>query len=176
MGCGKQKGTPKNCTKCDLYHCPQKWAVTGKEWLISSSFGWCACMLSRFSFFIVNALVDPSGIRGRMLEFNHVQHFTTLWIATRQAPLSVGFSQARIQDWVAIPSSRGSPYPGVEPKSPALEEDSSPLGHQGTPADAYSFNKVNFIELQNKEIKLRACKAFGQDYCDTLASKKNKAE
>ena len=118
MGCSKQKGTPKNCTKCDLYS--QKWAVTRKEWIISSSFEWCSWVLSRFSFFIVNALVDRSGIRGRVLKFSHVQHFTTLRTATRQAPLSMGFSQARILDWVAIPSSRGSPHPGIEPKSPAL--------------------------------------------------------
>ena len=32
--------------------------------------------------------------------------------------------QARILEWVAIPFSRGSSNPGIEPKSPALQADS----------------------------------------------------
>ena len=40
--------------------------------------------------------------------FSHVRLFATLWIAARQAPLSVGILQARILDWIAMPSSRGS--------------------------------------------------------------------
>ena len=31
-----------------------------------------------------------------------------------------GISQARILEWVAIPFSRDLPYPGIEPRSPAL--------------------------------------------------------
>ena len=34
-----------------------------------------------------------------------------LWTIAQQAPLSVGFFQARILEWVAIPSSRGSSPP-----------------------------------------------------------------
>ena len=33
--------------------------------------------------------------------------FVTLWTVARQAPLSMGFFQARILEWVAISSSRG---------------------------------------------------------------------
>ena len=47
--------------------------------------GMCACVLSRFS---------------------RVQLFVTLWTAACQAPLSLGFLQARILEWVAMPSSR----------------------------------------------------------------------
>ena len=50
----------------------------------------CACMLSRFS---------------------HVQHYVTLWTVARQAPLSMEILQARILEWVAMPSSRGSSRP-----------------------------------------------------------------
>ena len=32
-----------------------------------------------------------------------------------------GILQARIPEWVAFPFSRGSPYPGIEPGSPALQ-------------------------------------------------------
>ena len=37
-----------------------------------------------------------------------------------QAPLSMEILQARILEWVAMPSSRGLPHPGIEPESPVL--------------------------------------------------------
>ena len=40
--------------------------------------------------------------------FSHIWLFVTLWTAARQAPLSMGILQARILEWVATPSSRGS--------------------------------------------------------------------
>ena len=43
--------------------------------------------------------------------------FVTPWTITRQAPLSMGIHQARILEWVAMPSSRGSPSPAIEPGS-----------------------------------------------------------
>ena len=48
-----------------------------------------------------------------------------------------GILQARILEWVAMPSSRGSsPPPGIEctpPVSPALQADSLTLSHLGSP-------------------------------------------
>ena len=35
----------------------------------------------------------------------------TLWTVARQAPLSMGILQARLLEWVAMPSSRGSSQP-----------------------------------------------------------------
>ena len=52
-----------------------------------------------------------------------------------QALLSLGTLQARILEWVVIPSSRGSSQPGIEPRSPALRVDSlptEPLGNDQT--------------------------------------------
>ena len=41
-----------------------------------------------------------------------LSHFTvTLWTVACQCPLSIGFSQTRILEWVAMPSSRGSSQP-----------------------------------------------------------------
>ena len=37
--------------------------------------------------------------------FSRVQLFATLWTVTHQAPLSMGILQARILEWVAMPSS-----------------------------------------------------------------------
>ena len=35
-----------------------------------------------------------------------------------------GILQARMLEWVAIPFSKGSPYPGMKPRSPVLQADS----------------------------------------------------
>ena len=43
--------------------------------------------------------------------FSHVQLFATPWTVAGQAPLSMGILQARILEWVAMPSSRGSSQP-----------------------------------------------------------------
>ena len=47
--------------------------------------------------------------------FGCVQLFVTPWTVARQAPLSMGFSQARMLEWVAISFSRGSSCPGINP-------------------------------------------------------------
>ena len=39
--------------------------------------------------------------------FSHVQLCVTLWIVAPQAPLSMGILQARILEWIAMPSSKG---------------------------------------------------------------------
>ena len=79
---------------------------------------------------------------------SRVQLFETPWTVSRQAPLSMRILQARILEWVAMPSSRwmfptqesnpespkilkwvAIPYPGdlpdpgIEPGSPALQVD-----------------------------------------------------
>ena len=43
--------------------------------------------------------------------FSHVWLFPIPWTVACQAPLSMGFSQARILEWVAISFSRGSSWP-----------------------------------------------------------------
>ena len=50
----------------------------------------CACVLSRFSC---------------------IRLYKTLWTVARQASLSMGILQARILEWVAMPSSRESSQP-----------------------------------------------------------------
>ena len=42
---------------------------------------------------------------------SHVQPSVTPWTVARQAPLSTGILQARILEWVAMPSSRGFSQP-----------------------------------------------------------------
>ena len=55
------------------------------------------------------------------------------WTVAHQAPLSVGILQASILEWVAIPSSRDLPNPGIEPRSSALQVDSLPFEPPGKP-------------------------------------------
>ena len=45
---------------------------------------------------------------------------------SHQAPLSMGILQVRILEWVAMPSTRDLPNPGIEPRSPTLQADSLP--------------------------------------------------
>ena len=44
-----------------------------------------------------------------------------------------GILQARILEWVALPFSRGSSNPGIEPRSTTLQVDSLPAEPQGKP-------------------------------------------
>ena len=57
---------------------------------------------------------------------SHVQLFSTPWAVAHQAPLSMEILQARILEWVVMAISRRFPNPGIEPRSPALQEDSLP--------------------------------------------------
>ena len=56
---------------------------------------WTCCSLS------------PGALKG----LSHVQLFGTPWAVAHQAPLTMGILQARIMQWVAMPSSRGSSQP-----------------------------------------------------------------
>ena len=55
--------------------------------------------------------------------------FVTLWAVAHQAPLSMRLS--RQEYWSGLPCPRPGdlPNPGIEPGSPALQEDSLPLSH-----------------------------------------------
>ena len=65
--------------------------------------------------------------------FRGVRLFATLWTVASQAPLSMGILLAKILEWVAISFSRGSSQPREEPRSPSLQEDSSPSEPLGKP-------------------------------------------
>ena len=59
--------------------------------------------------------------------------FITVWTVAHQAPLSMGFFQARILEWAAIPCSRGS-NPSLL-CLPHWQADSLPLSHLGSPEE-----------------------------------------
>jgi len=49
-----------------------------------------------------------------------VRLFVTPWTEARQMPLSMGVLQARILEWVAMPSSRGSSQPRDQTQVPCI--------------------------------------------------------
>ena len=67
--------------------------------------------------------------------FHHIQLFETSWISP-QAPLSMVFSWQKNWNGLPCPPPVGLPDQGIEsvsPESPALQADSLPLSHQGSP-------------------------------------------
>ena len=71
-----------------------------------------------YSLFLHLGLLDPIWKWCAMLSrFSCVWLSVTPWAVAHQAPLSMGILQARIQGWVAMPSSRGSSDPGLPPVS-----------------------------------------------------------
>ena len=56
-----------------------------------------------------------------------------------QAPLSTGFSRQEHWSGMPFPSAGDPPHPGIEPKSPALQEDSLPAEPPGKPTYAYIY-------------------------------------
>ena len=72
--------------------------------------------------------------------------FVTLWTVDRQAPLSMGFSRQEHWSGLPFPSQRDLPDPGTEPKSPALQADSS-LSEPPAFAKSCNFSKKDLATL-----------------------------
>ena len=71
-----------------------------------------------------------------MLSLSHVRLSATLWTAAHQAPLYMGFQRQEYWSGLPFPPPRGLLDSGNEPMSPvspALQADSLPLSHQGSP-------------------------------------------
>ena len=56
-----------------------------------------------------------------------------LWTVASQAPLSMGFPRKEYWSGLPFPSPGDLPNPRIKPQSPALQADSLPLSHQGSP-------------------------------------------
>ena len=80
-----------------------------------------------------------------VLSYSVVSDSVTLWTAAHQTALSTGILQARILEWVALPSSRDLPNPGIEPRSPSLQVDSLPAEPRGKPQDA-GVGSLSFLQ------------------------------
>ena len=67
-----------------------------------------------------------------------------------------GILQARILEWVAIPSSGNLPDPGIKPGSPALQADALPSEPPGEPQDHFTSNKRGVI-LETTQENMNSC-------------------
>ena len=63
---------------------------------------------------------------GGGLVTNSCLSLETPWAAALQAPLSMGLSRQECWSGLPFPSPGDLPNPGIEPRSPALQADSSP--------------------------------------------------
>ena len=79
---------------------------------------------------------------------SHVRRFATPWTVACQAPLSVGFSRRERWSGLPFPPPGDLPDPGTESVtylSPALQEDSLLLSHQGSPIFSIVYIKKNTL-------------------------------
>ena len=58
---------------------------------------------------------------------SRVQLFVTPWTVAHQAPLCMEFSRKEYWSGLPFPSPGDLPYPGIKPRSPALQVDSLPV-------------------------------------------------
>ena len=87
--------------------------------------------------------------------FSHVWLCVTVWTVAHQPPLSVGFSRQEYRSGLPSPSPGDLAGSGTEPTShaaPALQEDSLPLSHCGSP-------RINFL-CPNSKLRTRMWKGW----------------
>ena len=76
-----------------------------------------------------------------------------------------GIFQAKVLEWVAIPSPGDLPEPGIEPRSPALQADALPSEPPGKPDERERYIQLN-AEFQR--IARRDDKVFFNKQCIKL--------
>ena len=87
--------------------------------------------------------------------FSHVRLFVMLWTVAHQAPLSMGFSRQEYWSGLPCPPPGDLPDSGMEPLSPvtpALQVDSLPLSHLGSPTWSYRNICTNTQGYENKVV------------------------
>ena len=82
-----------------------------------------------------------------MKSFSCVRLFAIPWTIAYQAPLSMGFSKQEYWIGLPFPSPGDLPYPGIEPRSPALWADALSSKPPGKPM----LNTFNY----NSDLSLR---------------------
>ena len=87
----------------------------------------CVCVLSSS---VVSDSLQPQGLQPTRLSVH-------------------GILQARILEWVAMPSSRGSSQPRDQTAPPALQADPLPLSHRGSPCICVHFTKSHKAKSLN---------------------------
>ena len=97
--------------------------------------------------------------------FISVQLFATLWTGAHQAPLSMVFSRQEYWSGLRCPPPGDLPNPGIKLASPgslALQIDSLPLSHQGSPIKGLLFEIIlsgprSFLQVPCQNHSLQRC-------------------
>ena len=79
---------------------------------------------------------------------SHVPLFATTWTVAHQALLSMEFSRPKYWSGLPFPTPGDFPNPGIEPRSPTLQADSSlsePPGKSICLGNNYYGNKMTFL-------------------------------
>ena len=74
----------------------------------------------------------------------------TPWTVARQAPLPMGFSRQGYWNGLPFPSPGDLPDPGIEPGSPALQEESLPTELRGK-QNVWVWNRVAGVERKGQK-------------------------
>ena len=91
---------------------------------------------------------------GKWKSLSHVQLFAIPWTVACQALLCPwGLSRQEYWSGLPFPPLRDLPNLGMEPRSPALQEDSSPSEPPGKPTSAKSRNKEHKLWLCSQMIQ-----------------------
>ena len=86
---------------------------------------------------------NVSSLQCVISHFSHVWLFVSLRTVACQAPLFTGFSRQEYWSGLPCPLPGDLPDPGIKPRSPALQMDSSPAEPQGKPV--LSWRPVNAV-------------------------------
>ena len=78
----------------------------------------CVCC---FFFYRISILFSV-----KVKSLSRVQLFATPWTVAYQSPQSMEFSRQEYRTGLLFPSPGDLPDPGIEPRSPALQEDALP--------------------------------------------------
>ena len=81
----------------------------------------------------------------KVKSLSHVQLFVTPWTTACQAPPSMGFARQEHWSGLPFPSPGDLPDRGMDPGSPALQEDPLPSEPPGNPT--YQFSSVQFSSV-----------------------------
>ena len=77
-------------------------------------------------------LRDCESEKLKVKSLSHVRVFATPWTVAHQAPLSLGFSRQEYWSGLPFPSPGNLPDPGIELRSPTLQEDALTSEPPGT--------------------------------------------
>ena len=146
-------------------------SIPGRKWW-SPIFKHC-CEVQQYKK--GEGLLDWAGGRCMLSHFSHVWLFVTLWTVAWHAPLSMGFSKQKYWSGLSCPSPGNLPDPGIEcasPATPALQADSLPLSHRGSPAsmvhDYRTETGMAEGEMQAEWPDTSLCVSFGRWHSTVL--------